>query len=293
MTEKLAKVYLKGELPIGGIILDCFILNDDEKNPSRILSAKAVFNAFDRPRRGRRDKDPIYEGKQLPSFVGGKNLIPYINKDVMRWIQPIDFIDEKGQKRQGYRAEILPEICSLYLKARRDKKLYSGQKELAEKAEVLQDGFARVGIIALVDEATGFQFNRKYDALRILLETYLNDTIKSWTKKFPDAFFSQLDRIYGNEKMIMTQRPKHYGKFINTYIYDPIEKGKVNNELDKRYKADEKKHKKHQWLTDFGDDQLRLQIGRILGLLEIAPNLRWFKEKQSRQLQLVLFPELE
>lgn len=89
------------------------------------------------------------------------------------------------------------------------------------------------------------------------------------------------------------QRPAYYGKFINKYIYEPLENGVIDSELQKRYKSDNKKHRKHQHLTDFGVGQLRLQIGRIMGLIEIAPSLKWFKDKQSRQGQLSLFDGLD
>lgn len=291
MNKKLPNVYLKSELIIGDLKLDCFVLDENNKNPSRILSAKAIFNAFDRPRKGMNSRLEI-DGEKLPPFIAAGNLKPLINQEILELVKPLNFLDGT-QEKSGYRAELLPVLCSLYLKARRTNILLSSQKKIADKAEILQEGFSRVGIIALIDEATGFQNNRKYDALRILLETYLNDKIKAWTKKFPDDFFFQLDRLYGNESLNAFRRPQHYGKFINTYIYEPLEKGRVNNELHKRYLDDKKRHRKHQHFTEFGDEQLRFQIGRIHGLLEVAPHLRWFKEKQERQGQLVLFPDLE
>jgi len=291
MAKKISNVYLKSELIIGDLKLDCFVLDENTKNPSRILSAKAIFDAFDRPRKGMNSRLEI-DGEKLPPFIAAGNLKPLITQEILDLVKPVYFLDG-NQERNGYRAELLPILCSLYLKARRKNILLSRQKKIAERAEILQEGFSRVGIIALIDEATGFQYSRKYDALRILLETYLNDNIKAWTKKFPDDFFIQLDRLYGNERINAIKRPQHYGKFINTYIYEPLEKGRVNNELHKRYLNDSKRHRKHQHFTDFGDEQLRFQIGRIHGLLEVAPNMRWFKEKQERQGQLVLFPDLE
>ncbi len=117
--------------------------------------------------------------------------------------------------------------------------------------------------------------------------------MKAWTKYFPDMFFEELDRLYGNTKMKAQARSRYYGKFINTYVYKPLENGLVNPELHHRYKEDDKKHHKHQHFTEFGEGQLRLQIGRIMGLMEVAPNIKWFREKQNRQGQLSFLENFE
>ncbi len=283
---KLPKALYRGKLPIGGVMLDCYVLDDPQN--TRIINATAVFEAFDRPQRGRRKRDPVYQEIQLPSFIGGNNLKPFITQGLLDVIQKIDF-DDNGTIMSGYNAIILPRLCELYVNAR--EKLTTQQKFLVVKADALRSAFAEVGIVALIDEATGFQYDRKYDALRVILETYLNDKIKSWTKVFPDKFFEELDKLYGNTKMTAQLRPRYYGNFINKYVYEPLERGLVNTELHKRYIEDEKKHHKHRHLTDFGEGQLRLQIGRILGLMEVAPNINWFKQKQSRQGQLALFDD--
>lgn len=289
MAEKRPKALYSGKLPIGGKELNCYVL-DDEKN-TRILSATMIFEAFGKARRGANDRLEI-DGIRVPPFLASQSLEPYINEDVLYWATPVQFSDG-GTLKSGYRAELLAKMCEIYLQARRDGNLKPNQMETAKMAEILQGSFATVGLIALIDEATGFQQNRKSDALRILLNTYLADGIKKWIKEFPDDFFLELDRLYGNQNIMANKRPQYYGHFINKYVYEPIEHGKINPELQKRYKADNKVHKKHQHLTDFGSSQLRIQIGKILGLMQVAPNLKWFKQKQERQGQLSLFPDLE
>ena len=287
--SKLPKALYRGSLPIGGVELDCFVL-DDEKN-TRVLLQSGVFAAFKRPRRGRRERDPVYGGIQLPSFIGGNNLLPFINQELVDGIQEIKF-DDKGVVRTGYRDVALPRLCKLYIDARHV--LTTRQQPLADMASILFGAFAEVGITALIDEATGFQYGREYNSLRVLLQMYLKDKADKWLKEFPDDFFFQLDRLYGNKKMIGGQRPLYYGKFINSYVYEPIEKGKINPELQRRYKANGKKYKKHQYLTDdVGKSQLRLQIRKTLGLMEVAPNMRWFQNKSMKQGQLSLFPDID
>lgn len=290
MTEKnkTPKALYKGKLPIGGLELECAVLDDG----TRVLTQAAVFKAFERPRKGMNSRLEI-DGTRIPPFLAAKNLTPVISKDILEWTTPVNYKDG-SQERSGYRAELLPVMCELYLKARRENILTTSQLRFAELSEILLASFAKVGIIALIDEATGFQLDRKHDALRILLEQYIAEGLQKWVKKFPDEFFTQLDRLYKNEKTTSRTRPKYYGNFINTYIYEPIENGYVKQELDKKNIKDNGKRKArfHQWLTDFGNSQLALQIGRVMGVMEISTNIRSFKEKIARQKQLAIQPEL-
>ena len=56
----------------------------------------------------------------------------------------------------GYRATLLPNVCEVYLKACDARVLRSSQLPVSERAEIVMRGLAKVGIIALADEATGY-----------------------------------------------------------------------------------------------------------------------------------------
>ena len=233
------------------------------------------------------------DGTNIPPFLAAKNLEAFIGEDLLRWTKPIKYKD--GNKIEyGYNARILPAMCKMYLEARRKNGLVSSQDKLAVQSEILLSALSDIGIIALVDEASGFQFNRKYDALRILLSRYVEEGIQKWLKRFPDKFFEELDRLYNREKTTSRTRPPFYGKFINEYIYKQIENGYVKSELDKKNIREDGKRigRFHQWLTDFGGNQLTMQVGRTLGVMEISSNLRKFKENISRQKGLSIQPDL-
>lgn len=297
------RALLKGVLPIGGIELSCAVLEDG----TRILYQTSVFKAFGRGQRGLskgRQEGAIIEGEtggqlQLPSFVASKNLKPFIDNKLIEVLQPVEYLDG-SKKAFGYKAEILPELCNLYLRARRADALVQHQTRLADQAEILLSSFAKVGIAGLIDEATGYQYDRKYNALRVLLQQYIEEELRAWVKRFPDIFFKQLDRLYQNPSKTLSKRPQYYGRFINKYIYEPLEKGYVKQELNRKNITDTGKRKAHfhQWLTDFGLSQLNIQLGRTLGIMEISPNLRRFKENAARQsglnaVQLLLFEDEE
>lgn len=282
---KNPKALYKGFLPIGEGNLECAILDDADN--TRVILMTSVFKAFGRvPRSNNRVIN-------IPAFIDAQNLQRYINQDVEALIKPIEYLDGKSLQI-GYNAEILPEICDLYLKARRDKVLAPKQAHLAEKAEILQSAFAKVGITALVDEATGFQKDRKHDALRLLLGNYIAEGLKKWIHTFPDSFFAELDRLYDNEPTTSRARPQYYGKFINKYVYDPIEHGYVKAELDKLNITDDGKRKArfHQWLTDEGRTILTRQIGKVEGIMEMCDDIEHFKRVARRQKSITVAPYL-
>jgi hypothetical protein len=193
----------------------------------------------------------------------------------------------------GYKATLLTRLCKLYLQARREGVLDRQQIDTAKQAEILLGAIADIGITALVDEATGFQYDRKKDALRLLLEKYIAEGLQKWLKRFPDKFFEELDRLYKNEKTTSRARPQYYGLFINSYIYEPLEDGYVKNELNELNIDDEGKRKArfHQWLTDFGLNQLTLQIGRVMGIMEDSKTLDECKLRLARQKGLTVLEE--
>ena len=69
------------------------------------------------------------------------------------------------------------------------------QQHIAYRAEILMRGLAHVGIVALVDEATGYLEIRNRKSLQELLDKYLlpyqarwgNDTLMSFTRRFSDS----------------------------------------------------------------------------------------------------------
>lgn len=290
MSEEFPKAIVSAPLKIGETELVCAVLNDKEN--TRIISASAIFEAFDRPRKGLNKRLEI-DSLQIPPFLAAKNLQPFITQDLLTILMQVEYQD--GTKiAKGYDAKILPKLCALYLEARRNNALTNSQEKFAIKAEILQTALSEIGIVVLVDEATGFQYSRKYDALRLLLEQYINDGIQKWVKRFPDKFFEELDRIYDNPTTTSRTRPKYYGKFINTYIYEPIEKGYLKEELNKLNIKENgtRKARFHQWLSDFGAGQLTIQIGRVMALLEISPDLYKFKENIRKQQGLYIQPSL-
>ncbi|MBS4010548.1 MAG: hypothetical protein KGZ72_07310 [Roseovarius sp.] len=274
-------------IQIGDTEIECYVLDDE----TRVLTQATFLEAMGRHRKANVRKEEGEE--QLPAILQGKSIKPFISKELLEKSRPVQFHLPSGAVASGYRAEILPMVCEVFLQARDADALPHNQRHIAQKAEVLVRALAQVGIIALVDEATGYQIDRSHQALRILLSKYIAEGLQKWIQTFPAAFFGELDRLYGNDTS-HGKRPQYYGKFINKYVYDPLEHGYVKKELDKLNITDEGKRRArfHQWLNQDGRNMLIHQIGRVHGLMEMCSDIEHFKSAARKQKTISIAPFL-
>jgi hypothetical protein len=168
------------------------------------------------PWRGRK-----YSGTQLPVFLEAGNLKPFIPNDLGPVLSPVIFRTDRGAKSEGFRAEILPVICEIYLSARAaDNVLVEAQQPIAQACEVLVRALSRVGVIALVDEATGYQRDRAADSLARILEAFIAKELQPWVRTFPTDYYEQLFRLRGLPyPSDMVKRPQYFGILTNDIVY--------------------------------------------------------------------------
>lgn len=221
-----------GELTLEGASIPCAVLEDG----TRVLAQRTIAKALGVKGGGQywEKKRKDQNGALLPEFVSAKYLQDFIRPDIyIKLCNLEEYKTKKGAILVGIDATLLPEICNIWIKADQNGALSDKQFKVAVNARILLKSFANIGIIALIDEATGYQEVRKKDALRVLVEQYIIEEARIWTKEFYDEFFIELDRIYGNQPTVSRNRPRYYGKFINKYIYKSIESGIVLPELKK------------------------------------------------------------
>ena len=134
-------------LVIGDIEIPCYVLEDK----TRVLSQRGFLGALDMSRASVRDGED-----RMANFVAGNALAAHVTgKTVAEIRQPILFTPPHGGRTAyGYPATLLTDICDAVLAARSVGNLLQHQLHIAERCEILIRGLARVGIIALVDEAT-------------------------------------------------------------------------------------------------------------------------------------------
>ena len=201
--QKPPKAMHWGKLPIGQLELDCVVLD----NGMRVLTAKSIFEAFGRARKGMNSRLEI-DGTNLPPFIAAQNLKPFINQQLIERTTLVSYLDG-ARVKTGYVAGLLPLMCNLYLVARRNNKLVPSQEKLAAQSEIISSALALVGIDALVDEATGYQLVRGHDALRMLLSKYIAEGLQQWILTFPNSFFAELppDCECGHERRPSSEAP--------------------------------------------------------------------------------------
>lgn len=263
--KKLPQATHEGALTIGEADLPSAVLADG----TRVLTSKSFLKALGRPWKG------TYQSTELPNFIDAPNLKPFVSQALLNVLEPIEFRNLRGQSVLGFRAELLPLVCEAYLEARDKNELHARQKTIAQAAEKLVRSLSRVGIIALVDEATGYQKVRARDELQKILAAYIAPELLPWAKRFPDAFYEELHRVRGWKYAPGGRaRNSYIGKLTNTLIYEQLPPG-VLQELRSVNPVDpvkgRRKHTHHQFLTDqVGNPHLDKQILVVTTLLSIS-----------------------
>lgn len=287
--EKSNKVEYSGELILAdGIKIPCYVLSDGR----RVLSGRKMQTAL-------KIVDNNSSGTKLPAFLSNSSLKPFIiSEKGPAYYEPLVCYLGK-QKINGYEATVLTDICKAILDARRSgAKLTERQEIVAAQCEILLSAIAKVGIIALVDEATGYQYDRERDELQKILRAYISEELLPWQKRFPDIFYKELFRLNGWDYTVngIKKRPGIIGKWTNKLIYEELPHG-VLDELKRRTPQSEawnKTARYHQSLTpDIGEPNLSAQINKIITLFKISDNMRemWsnfkrLKEREAGQLAL-------
>lgn len=265
-----------GEIKIGDRVISCAVLADG----TRLINQETFMTALDRAPKAKGGTGGTTSTS--PPFLAAKNLQAYASDDLRSRWDAVRYRVPSGGVAYGYNAEILPEVCEIYLSANEDGVILQSQKASAKAAEIIMRGLARVGITALVDEATGFQEVRARDELQRILEEFVQAELRPWIKRFPDEFFKQIYRLNGWEyRPGQSQRTPYVGKLVNKYIYDKLAPG-VRDELQRLNPKNEngnRSHKHHQHLTEgTGLTSLDRQISTVTTLMRISENKEQFED---------------
>jgi len=275
MQEKLPKATHQGELVFGDAKIPCFVLEDGR----RVISGRAMTKAIGM--RGR--------GQGVLRISAHKTLKPFINDELESAINnPINFLGVGSRPTAGYEATILHDLCQAVLEARDANSLKTDQElRYAKYCDALIRSFAKVGIIALVDEATGYQYERDRSALHKILEAYVAKELLPWAERFPDEFYSELFRLREwRYSPLSIARPAFVGKLTNEIIYDrlpPGVKSELQNKNPKDPETKRRKHKHHQFLTyELGVPHLERHLASVITLMRASPNWVTFKRLFTR-----------
>lgn len=259
--EQLPASMFKGTLSIGDVELECHVLT----NGMRVLTQREVVRVLS----GGRESGNLQRYlSRNPKTATGFDIGP-----------PIQFTVE-AMIANGFNAEMLIEICERYLEARDEGLLQASQLKLAKQAEIVVRACARVGIIALIDEATGYQEIREKRELQLKLQAFIADELQEWARMFPEEFWLELARLEG-VRYSPRNRPLRWGRYVMMFVYDAID-GDVGKELRSKNPNPRFLKNHHQWLKKFGRDQVHDQITRVVTVMKLCNNMDDFRSKFAR-----------
>ncbi len=179
---------------------------------------------------------------------------------------------------------------------RDEPKLVGKELRIAHRAEVILRSCAKIGIITLIDEATGYQEVREKQALQLKLQAFIAEEMQEWARLFPEEFWVQLARLESIHYS-PRNRPLRWGRYVMAFVYDAVDKD-VANELRKKNPNPHFKQNLHQWLKGYGREKMRDHLHEVLGVMKTCHDMADFRRKfgyvfKKSPLQLTFFDMID
>ena len=262
----------KGSISVGNVDIPCYVLEDG----TRVITQRGMQTTI-----GMSTSGGTGGAHRTAQFVEQLTEKIQDSKDLaVRMRSPLVFYPPTGgMTGYGYEATILIDVCDLLLRARDHKILSPAQAKYAAAADIVIRAFAKVGIISVIDEATGYQEVRDKMALQAILDRFLRQELAAWAKRFPDEFYQQMFRLRGWEwKGMKVNRPQVVGHYTNDLVWDRIAPG-LRKELEIRNPKNDRGRRRSansQWLTeDIGDPALAQHLYALVGFMRVCPDKGW------------------
>ena len=263
-------------LVIGNIEIPCYVLEDK----TRVLSQRGVTAGI--------GLNPE-AGFRMPQFLASKAISAYVSNELGPALnKPILFKNPSGGgTAYGYPATILTDLCEAVRDASISSALQPRYKNIVDRCDVIYRALARVGIIALVDEATGYQRIREERALATILEKFIAKELQPWTKTFPYEFYSQIFRLKDWPGPDGVKRPSVIGHYTNDFVYARLSPGVLDElrRLTPKLPSGYRRNKFFQWFTpQLGHPKLKEHLAAVLALMKASSNWDQFKRNLNRAL---------
>jgi P63C domain len=279
-SDNLPQAIKEGVLKIGNTQIPCAVLQGEMRvvSESNFMAALGMYRSGALSVRRKEEEG----GAQTPLFLAHKNLRPYIEKHLGSvHYRPERYKTLKGGTAIAITGELIPKICEIWMDADKDGVLGVRQKVTAAKAEIMLRALAHVGIVALIDEATGYQAIRPQQALQAFLEKIIAKELAAWAKKFPDEFYENIYKLKGwTWPGMQKNRYSVVAYYTTDLVYERLAPNLLK-ELEEKSPKNEKgnrPNKLHQWLTeDVGNPMLAQHLHSLIMFqrLAIAQGHKW------------------
>jgi len=263
---------------------------------TRVLNQAGFMRAIGRARSPKAGTGVLSTVDELPFFLQAERFKPFISQELRESTKPIFYETRTGTTVVGYNAKLLPLVCEAYLRFRdysfgKTGSVPARYNRMIATCDMLMRGLAHVGIVALVDEATGYQEDRAKNALAKILEAFIAKELRKWVSTFPTDYYKELFRLRGwrfpDLPADQRKRPVLVGKLTNDVVYDRLAPG-VRKELQRLTPRDDKgrlKQKLFQRLTeDIGSPKLREHLASVVALMKAADDWEHFMRMINRSL---------
>ncbi|MCA1799176.1 MAG: P63C domain-containing protein [Xanthomonadaceae bacterium] len=281
----------EGEFELGGSLVSCAVL----PNGQRVITQATFLRALGRSRSPKAGTGILASSdQQLPFFLNADVLHPFVSEELRMSTTPVFYRTKNGGKGVGYDARLLPQVADVYLSFRDAQLQEKGAvpkryENIVRAADILMRGLANVGIIALVDEATGFQRDRAKDALARILEQFIADELRPWVRTFPDEFYEELFRLrkleFPRDHMAVHKRPRYFGKLTNNIVYSRLAPGVLDELKRATPRAPNGGHKQHlhrRLTEEWGHPKLREHLASVITIMKLSENYDDFMRKLDR-----------
>lgn len=269
----------QGEININGIIIPCAVL----ENRERVISIRGIATALGTKGGGAywKSKREKPDEEILPEFISAKNVETYARVKLPELIAgTISYRALSGQEAEGIKAEIIPDICDIWVKALSDGVLTEKQQKTAQQAHILLSAFAKLGVTALVDEATGYQ--KEKDEYQKLVERYIATELQPWIKTFGEDYYYQIYRLKGWDwDRFAVDRKNHpwaVANITNRIVYEKLPDGVLGalQDLNPANAKGNRSHRHFQHLSpDEGKVHLLKHLGAIVNIMERHDSGSW------------------
>ena len=166
------------------------------------------------------------------------------------------------------------------------------RQHLVPNCQRILKALAKTGEVALIDEATGYQYHRAPDALQALISRLLRERVASWARRFSPDYYRALFRLFGWHYQGHQQNPPAViGQITLRWVYDVIMPREIIEEIRNRKRLSDKAH---QWLSEGGLALLEKQIHAVTMIARSSMTYRDFDTRcatafGSQPLQMTLF----
>jgi hypothetical protein len=240
-VEELARSLFRGPLTVAGIEFEGHVLSDGR----RALGEDGVVGAFT----GGADSGDLDRVlRKLP--------------DVGRRPPTVSFrVPGRPGTTAGFEAGAVIAIADLFLSARATGPMKKQPARAAVVAESIVRAAAVVGIVGLVDDATGYARVKTKQSTQRTLQAFIAEDVGQWASRFPKEFWDELARLEGGASS--KQRSVGWARHVMLFVYDAIDPD-VGRELRRPPGDPAFRPTIPQWLHDVGGGRIDSQMASIV-----------------------------